>query len=378
MQTRFVTLGALVCGGLLGACLFESEPYDPEPGPSSSSSGSSSSSSSSSSSGYHGSTSGYSSSSSSSGYRPPAPECAVDDECVKKHAGDVDAGADRCAGWKCDYGKCRSFPIKGTEECQCDQPADCDDYNIGFRAKTCNAIACTDHKCSKTILPAGPAKTEKVGDCAKLTCNGTAEDELRTIDAADIPDDTNPCTVDSCEAGTGATKHVNVANGTTCGDGAICMEGKCLPCKPANPLSCGGEGAGEPANDSSATPASFTQFSPMCTFSSGTDTDWYTFFASDGALTRDVFHFKLWSTAPVVELCIYVSCVAGTPAGGCATKLPGPNGSLGCCWSGAPATLQPTWDMDCTGSNEDKGTTYVSVKTPGGDACEQYAIYGGY
>ena len=57
---------------------------------------------------------------------------------------------------------------------------------------------------------------------------------------------------------------------------------------------------------------------------------------------------------------------------------PGSNGSLGCCWSGAPATLEPTWDMDCTGSNEDEGTTYVSVKTPGGDTCEQYAIYGGY
>jgi hypothetical protein len=376
MQTRFATVGVVVCVALLGACFSSTVPYD-EPGAGTSSSSSSSSSSS----GYYGSTSGYSSSgytSSSSGYTPPPPECKVDDDCVKKHAGDVDAGADRCVTWSCSYDQCRSYPIKNTAECQCNEPSDCDNYNASFTQKTCNNIACTDHKCSKTILPAGPASTEKVGDCAKLTCNGTDENEVRTIDAADIGDDNNPCTTDSCDAATGTPKHVNVTNGTVCGDGAICMEGKCHPCKPTNAACCGGEGAGEPANSSSATPQTFTQFSPMCTFSDGTDVDWYTFYATDGAFTHDYYHFKFWSTAPVVELCIYVKCTAGSPDGGCTTKLPGPNGSLGCCWSGAPATLEPTWDLDCSGSSDDAGTTYISVKTPGGDACEQYAIYGGY
>lgn len=391
MQTRFVTVGVLVCGGLLVACSLGGSEYDiPGTGNTTSSSSSSSSSSSGyygSTSGYYGSTSGYSSSgygttsgytSSSSGYTKPPPECAVDDDCVTKHAGDVDAGADRCVAWKCSYGECSSYPLKGTADCQCNQPSDCDDYNISFAQKTCNEISCTDHKCSKKILPAGVASTEKVGDCAKLNCNGTDETEVRTPDVADINDDNNPCTTDSCDASTGTPKHVNVTNGTVCGDGAICMEGKCLPCKPTNPASCGGEGAGEPANNSSATPQTFTEFSPMCTFSSGTDTDWYTFYADDGAFTHDYFHFKFWSTAPIVEVCIYVKCVAGTPDGGCATKLPGPNGSLGCCWSGAPATLEPSWDMDCSGSTDDAGTTYMSIKTPGGDSCEQYAVYGGY
>ena len=367
-------VGVLVCGGFLGACLFRSDPYD-IPGPDTSSSSSSSSSGSyGSTSGYVGSTSGYA----SSGYTQPPPECSLDDDCARKHAGDVDAGADRCVTWRCNYGRCTSTPLTGTADCQCAEPSDCDDYNASFAQKTCNEISCTDHKCSKKILPAGPAKTETVGDCAKLTCNGSDENEVRTIDATDIENDNNPCTTDSCDASTGKAKHVPVTNGTACGDGAICMEGKCLPCKPTNPTSCGGEGTGEPANDSSTTPESFKEYTPMCTFSSGADIDWYTFYADDSAFFSDIYNFKFWSTAPTLEVCIYVKCVAGTPGGGCTTKLPGPNGSLGCCWSGAPATLAPSWDLDCSGTTDDSGTTYVSVRTPGGGQCEQYAMYGGY
>ena len=36
-------------------------------------------------------------------------------------------------------------------------------------------------------------------------------------------------------------------------------------------------------------------------------------------------------------MCAFVKCSDGTTAGGggCATYLPGPNGSQGCCWTGA-------------------------------------------
>jgi hypothetical protein len=40
--------------------------------------------------------------------------------------------------------------------------------------------------------------------------------------------------------------------------------------------------------------------------------------------------------------------------------------------------VRPEWDLDRTGTGEDSGTAYVNVRAPGGDACERYAIVGGY
>jgi len=332
----------------------------------------SSSSSSSSSSGYNGSTSsGYVTTSSSSSGETYKPECTQDADCAFH-----DTDTDPCTTAVCSYNHCEEKQITDTPACQCFTVDDCLGY---YNQRACNAIASESHVCKKAILPAGPAPDayQKKGDCWDATCDGSAEDATNKADAADLGDDNNPCTVESCDATKGLVE-TNVANGTACGAGNICFEGKCLPCKPSNPASCGSEGAGEPADNSSATPDSFTQFQPMCTFSSGTDIDWYTFYAKGEPFSFDAFNFKLWSTAKTLEVCIYVKCDSGTPGNGCATKLPGPNGSLGCCWTGAPATLAPSWDLDCSGTGEDSGTTYMSVRTPGGAQCEQYAITGGY
>jgi hypothetical protein len=84
-----------------------------------------------------------------------------------------------------------------------------------------------------------------------------------------------------------------------------------------------------------------------------------------------------------VELCAYVRCDnhydGGVAEGaGCSDKLPGPQGSVGCCWQGAPASLSPTWDMDCTGTSDDSGTMYFSLRALGGDLCETYVVSAHY
>jgi hypothetical protein len=357
--SRSVATRALVCGALsllLVACAAEVVTGTGDPNESrSGTSGNGGSSSS-------------SSTSSSSGNTTDPPECTADPDCAHR-----DTDADPCTVAACQSGRCIERLVKGTPQCQCHDADDCTYYG----AKSCNQIACEAHQCVKHVVPAGPAPKQKSGDCYADVCDGVSEDATRQFDAADLVDDGNPCTIESCDAATGLKK-TNVANGTACGDGSVCFQGTCLACKPQNAASCGGEGPGEPQNDTSSTPGSYPQHTPFCAFTSGTDVDWYTFYAKDADLSYDVFDFKLWSTAPTLEVCIYVKCGSGSASGGCATKLAGPNGSEGCCWSGAPSALAPHWDLDCTGTSEDSGTAYLSVRAPGGDACEQYAIVGGY
>jgi hypothetical protein len=297
-----------------------------------------------------------------------APECTTDADCSFH-----DTDNDVCTKAVCTYGRCAEETIKDTAECQCAVDADC----TYFQKQPCNSIACEAHKCVKNVVPAGPAPDQKAGDCSQDVCDGTSELPKKQYDEHDLGDTSNPCVVLSCDAQSGIQRK-QVDNGTACGDGNVCFQGTCLACKPNNPDSCGGEGPGEPANDSMSTPAPYPQDVPFCAFSSGSDIDWYTFNAVDGDFTYDVYDFKVWSTAPTIEVCIYVKCSSGSPGGACSSKLAGPNGSLGCCWSGAPADVHPTWDLDCSGTGDDGGTTYVSVRTPGGDSCEPYAIVGGY
>jgi hypothetical protein len=227
------------------------------------------------------------------------------------------------------------------------------------------------------VLPAGPAPSEIAGDCYHDSCDGTSKDGLRTFDANDTKKDDNPCAVHTCTP-QGPTDGF-AENGKSCGtDGGVCFQGKCTVCKPQNTTTCSAEGGNEPANDSATTATAYSEYSTVCAFSGGSDVDWYTFYADDGAFTNDVFDFEVWSTAPSVEVCIYVACGGGSSPTGCSGGKSGPNGSYGCCWSGTPNTLKPHWDLDCAGTTEDSGTTYVSVRAVGGDSCEPYLISGHY
>jgi len=296
------------------------------------------------------------------------PECTVNEDCAH-----LDTDGDACTEAVCAGGSCEQSLLYTAPDCQCHTDADCD-----YFAKTCNTPICEDHQCVDQIAPAGSAPQQTAGDCAVRMCDGTSPEAAEQYDEQDIPagDD---CTIGFCDPTTGA-EYESEPDGTACtGDGGagFCFLGECQPCQPQDPTSCGDEGPDEPENDSGSTATAYTRYGHVCGFSDGTDVDWYTFYASDDFGSVDILDFDFWSTAPQLEVCAYVTCLQGDPGGGCSTKLPGPDGSQGCCWTGAPATLTPSWDLDCAGF-EDRGTVYVSVRTPGGGACETYAMTANY
>ena len=292
----------------------------------------------------------------------------MDGDCAYR-----DKDQDSCTTAVCRYGKCEEKLVKGTADCECHVVDDC-----RYHVKACSTVTCTAHKCVATVVPAGPAPEQKVGDCMKETCDGKTAMSTRQYDGTDIEDDGNPCTIDACDETWRRTEHKPVANGTACGSGDICFNGKCAGCKPQNPSSCAGEGPGEPANDVGTTAGSYTPGSNVCAFSGANDADWYTFQASDHPWVFNAFHFQFWSNAPLLEACIYVACTNGATPTGCAPMYAGPNGSQGCCWSGPPNTLSPSWDMRCGNTNADSGTAYVRIRAPGVSACVPYLMSGGY
>jgi hypothetical protein len=176
-------------------------------------------------------------SSGSSGTRPnDPPECTEDAQCAHR-----DADQDVCTTAICQYGKCVEKLVKNTPECQCHEPEDC----IYYEKKACTVVTCEAHICKKSVAPAGPAKEQKAGDCAVETCDGISENATKQYDAEDLGDTSNPCVVKSCDEAKGIQTTM-MPNGTACGDGSVCFQGKCFTCKPQNPTSCGGEGPGEP------------------------------------------------------------------------------------------------------------------------------------
>lgn len=324
-------------------------------------------------------------------YDPGPPECAADADCA-----DEDTDDDRCTVAECQGGQCQVVP-SNDETCECWDYSPCPDPG-----GACAEVACEDHQCVVTVFPAGPAPDQEPGDCAEVLCDGeTPDGELVALGDDVPPQETGDCAIASCngvtpepdstqdpldlppdkQCNTGYCDDFGPAytphpDGTECAGGSgFCFRGDCMTtCNPTNPSACGDEGLAEPANDSGETPTQYTGAPGACGFLDASDADWYTFYAKDDDFVTDILWVHAWSTAASIEVCVYVKCGDGSnPGGGCGNKLSGPNGSLGCCWSGASQGFAQSWDLDCA-TNEDSGTAYVSVRTPGGDTCETYAV----
>lgn len=307
------------------------------------------------------------------GEDPPAPECDDDADCAH-----FDTDNDNCTRAKCSSGgRCERELVKGTAECQCHADADCRIFETDCSSGKCDAAS---HKCSEAITPAGPALESKQikNDCKVKTCDGATRQAKSEPDVADVPkDDSNECTVEACKED-GTIEARKKVDGETCGTGGVCFSGKCIPCTPQNPTSCAAEGPGEPSNDNPSTPFMVGQDTPFCAYGSGADVDWYRFYGPDQSLVADIFRASFWSKAPMIEVCAFAKCDNGLLPDGCSPLIDGPNGTRGCCWTGPPETLKPSWDTDCPNTATDSATFWVSVKMPGANACEPYAMSTGY
>jgi len=86
---------------------------------------------------------------------------------------------------------------------------------------------------SKGVKTTNVPEAERVGGVRDLTSDAVDPFTLDCAVVADC-DDGNPCTVDACDAATGACSYTNVADNTSCADGnvcngaEVCLEGVCL------------------------------------------------------------------------------------------------------------------------------------------------------
>ncbi len=150
-------------------------------------------------------------------------EC-TDDVC---NAG-TPAHNNKLSGTKCTAGLCDT-----SGQCvQCLAPNDCPGTDDECKQRTC-----TGGVCGTGFSAAGtPVTAQTAGDCKKAQCDGSGN--ITSVnDDSDLPDDSNPCTDDSCSAGTPA--NTPKSPGTKCGASGVCnAAGKCVGCNA--PTDCPG------------------------------------------------------------------------------------------------------------------------------------------
>jgi|GEM_PF-4087753 len=107
----------------------------------------------------------------------------------------------------------------------CTTPDDCP--NTGSE---CIVNTCDGNVCGTAFLTDGtPTTTQNAGDCLQVQCDGNGATKS-TPDDADLPNDNNECTTDSCD--NGMPVHTEVTAGTPCGANLdlVCDQGQCVGC----------------------------------------------------------------------------------------------------------------------------------------------------
>ncbi len=116
---------------------------------------------------------------------------------------------------------------EGGGQSACEVPGDCPGTD-----GECGTRTCTDGLCGVDAVPAGtPVAGQIPGDCSTVVCDGDGETDLAPDDA-DIEEDDEDCTVDTCSEG--SPLHTPVAEGTACTgpfNGKVCTAaGTCVEC----------------------------------------------------------------------------------------------------------------------------------------------------
>jgi len=118
----------------------------------------------------------------------------------------------------------------------CNAAGDCvecanDDDCADFPVRNCYVPVCDSGECVEALAEEGTIATgaDVAGDCRSPVC-GSSGSYTNEIDDEDVPDDENPCTVDSCMDG--YAMHVPADTFTSCGDGGeVCSQNSecCTP-----------------------------------------------------------------------------------------------------------------------------------------------------
>jgi hypothetical protein len=155
---------------------------------------------------------------------------------------DVPTSTNPCTTATCTNGtssfspRLRGTSCNGTSFCdgagacvECLQSSDCGASSI-CAAHTCaSAGTCSTSYAASGTVEANPT----AGDCHSDQCNGTGGITTNAIDDTDVPaDDGNPCTSETCLAG---TPHPPLARFAPCPGGACDGSGACVP-SPVSPV----------------------------------------------------------------------------------------------------------------------------------------------
>lgn len=106
---------------------------------------------------------------------------------------------------------------------------------------TCQSASCTTGVCGFVAAVASvlPVAQQVAGNCQLLRCDGTAQTPVSQTDDSDVPpDDGNPCTLDTCLAG--SPVHPPAPASTPCGPSLVCDgAGHCGNCASATDCPAG-------------------------------------------------------------------------------------------------------------------------------------------
>jgi hypothetical protein len=96
-------------------------------------------------------------------------------------------------------------------------------------ASECSQAACKNGACGEEPVASGtPVSSQTAGDCQIEVCDGAGSTQTANDDT-DIPDDGDPCTTDTCNAG--APQNTPLAVGTACNGAGYCdAQGACVAC----------------------------------------------------------------------------------------------------------------------------------------------------
>jgi hypothetical protein len=156
---------------------------------------------------------------------------------------DVNVDATSCTTDVCTAGVPSNPPVAAGTTCSEGTGALCNGAGACVQCVAATDCPGTDSECQQRTCTAGvcgvaftaantPVASQTANDCKKNVCNGAGV-VTAANDDADLPNDNNPCTTDTCSAGT--VGHTNVSAGQACGTGLVCSgSGTCVGCNTAN------------------------------------------------------------------------------------------------------------------------------------------------